>query len=150
MKFNKLGNCFISFGFSFQRHSAKLAFAYRDTFATFNQMITESNVTVMVKDMDSAISFYEKIGLTLKQRWDNHYAMLIAEGITIGLHPAEATNNSSDSVSIGFMVEKIGDAKELLGANNITFKEDDGKSGHYLHFKDPDNTVLYFVEPKWR
>ena len=112
--------------------------------------ITESNVTIMVKDMDKAISFYQGIGLTLKQRWDNHYAMLVTEGITIGLHPAEGSDNSSGTVSIGFMIEKITEAKELLAANNIEYKEDNGKSGHYLHFKDMDGTVLYFVEPKWR
>ena len=29
--------------------------------------INESNITIMVKDMDKAVSFYESIGLTLKQ-----------------------------------------------------------------------------------
>ena len=48
--------------------------------------IQGTNVTIMVKDMDTAISFYESIGLTLKQRWDNHYAMVVTEGITIGIH----------------------------------------------------------------
>lgn len=112
-------------------------------------IITESNVTIMVSDMDESIRFYEKIGLALKQRWDNHYAMMTTTGVTIGLHPAETTSNSSGSVSIGFMVEKIDEAKSLLVENNIAFKEDKGKSGHYLHFKDLDNTVLYFVEPLW-
>jgi hypothetical protein len=27
--------------------------------------------------------------------------------------------------------------------------DDDGKSGIYCHFKDPDGTALYFVQPKW-
>lgn len=112
--------------------------------------ITESNVTIMVSDMDSAIQFYQTIGLTLKQRWENHYAMISAEGITIGLHPSEGGNNNSGTVSIGFMVDNIGDPKALLDANNIPYKEEDGKSGHYLNFTDPDNTHLYFVQPKWR
>jgi len=112
--------------------------------------ITESNVTIMVKNMDVAIRFYEQIGLTLKQRWDNHYAMVTTEGITIGLHPADGGETGSGSLSVGFIVDAIGDAKALLDANNIIYKEDDGKSGHYLHFRDPDNTVLYFVQPKWK
>jgi len=49
--------------------------------------IKDSNVTIMVKDMDASISFYESIGLVIKQRWANHYAQLTAPGITIGLHP---------------------------------------------------------------
>ena len=112
--------------------------------------VTESNVTIMVKDMNRAIQFYEQIGLTLKQRWDNHYAMITAEGITIGLHPSESSELSSGSVSIGFMIETIGDAKALLDASKIDYHEDDGKSGIYVHFKDPDGTILYFVQPKWR
>lgn len=111
--------------------------------------IKGSNVTVMVKDMDKAISFYESIGLTLKQRWDNNYAMLITEGITIGIHPANETELTSGSISIGFMIDNIEDAKTLLDKSNIVYKAEDGKSGNYVHFKDHDGTVLYFVEPKW-
>ena len=112
--------------------------------------ITESNVTIMVRDMDRAIGFYEQIGLTLKQRWENHYAMITTTGITIGLHPTEGDSAGSGSISIGFMIDVIDEAKTLLESNNISYRFDDGKSGKYLHFKDPDNTVLYFVEPKWR
>ena len=100
--------------------------------------------------MDAAIKFYESIGLTLKQRWDNHYAMITTEGITLGLHPHEGERTSSGSISIGFMIDNIEEAKALLTSLNIPFKDDNGKSGHYLHFTDPDNTVLYFVQPKWR
>ena len=112
--------------------------------------IKGTNVTIMVKDMDNAINFYESIGLSLKQRWDNHYAMVVTEGITIGIHPAKDAEVNSGSVSIGFMIDKIEEAKILLNKNHVAHKqEDDGKSGMYLHFKDPDGTVLYFVQPKW-
>ena len=98
--------------------------------------IKGTNVTIMVKDMDNAINFYESIGLSLKQRWDNHYAMVVTEGITIGIHPAKDAEVNSGSVSIGFMIDKIEEAKILLNKNHIAHKqEDDGKSGMYLHFK---------------
>jgi len=48
--------------------------------------------------MDAAIRFYEQIGLTLKQRWENHYAMVTTEGITIGLHPADGGETGSGSL----------------------------------------------------
>jgi len=124
-------------------------------FSTFTKTlimphITGSNVTIMVKDMDASVKFYGQIGLTLKQRWDNHYAMISAEGITLGLHPSRGGDNNSGTVSVGFMVDKIADAKAMLDANGVPYKEEnDGKSGLYLHFKDPDSTLLYFVEPKW-
>ncbi len=112
--------------------------------------ITGTNVTIMVKDMDTSISFYESIGLTLQNRWENHYAMIGATGITLGIHPAgDKTDLNSGSVSIGFMLDNWESGKELLHTNNISYKTDDGKSGTYLHFKDPDGTILYFVKPKW-
>jgi catechol 2,3-dioxygenase-like lactoylglutathione lyase family enzyme len=112
--------------------------------------ITDTNVTIMVKDMDAAIEFYQQIGLTLKQRWDDHYAMMITTGLTIGIHPAHGEQTSSGNVSIGFMIENFGEAKALLEKNNIPYKaEDDGKSGNYLHFTDKDGTLLYYVQPKW-
>lgn len=114
------------------------------------QTITGSNVTIMVKDMDKAISFYEQIGFILKQRWDNHYAMMSAEGITIGIHPTHSADTSSGTVSIGLMINDINEAKALLDTNGIAYKEEnDGKSGLYLHFRDPDNTVVYYVKPMW-
>jgi predicted enzyme related to lactoylglutathione lyase len=112
--------------------------------------IKSSNVTIMVKDMDKAIAFYQSIGLELKQRWDNHYAMVAAPDIVIGLHPGGDRQMSSGSLSIGFMIDDIDAALALLQKENIAFtKEDDGKSGIYAHFKDPDGTLLYFVKPKW-
>ncbi|MDQ6761618.1 MAG: VOC family protein [Bacteroidota bacterium] len=112
--------------------------------------ITGTNVTIMVKDMDASINLYESIGLTLQNRWDNHYAMVVASGITIGIHPAnENSNLTSGSLSIGFMAGKIQEAAALIDDDGIAYKKEDGKSGIYLHFKDPDGTALYFVEPKW-
>ena len=111
--------------------------------------ITGTNVTIMVKSMDKSISFYESIGLKLQQRWDDHYAMICTEGITIGIHPGGDKKSNSGTVSIGFMIRKLTDAQKLLTKNKIKFKTDLGKSGSYIHFKDPDGTILYFVEPKW-
>jgi catechol 2,3-dioxygenase-like lactoylglutathione lyase family enzyme len=111
--------------------------------------IKETNVTLMVKDMDSAIKFYESIGLTLKNRWEDHYAMMETAGLTIGLHPTSEKKTGSLTVSIGFMIEKLPEAQELLENNKIAFSSASGKSGKYLHFHDPDGTVLYFVEPGW-
>jgi len=112
--------------------------------------INSTNVTIMVKDMDKSIQFYESIGLTLKQRWDNNYAMVETTGLTIGIHPGGDDSSSSGSVSIGFMIDDINEAKALIEKNGINGKFEDGKSGTYLHFKDPDGSVLYFVQPKWK
>jgi len=111
--------------------------------------LTNSNVTIMAKDLDKSIAFYESIGLKLQQRWDNHYAMISGPGVTLGIHPSEEKPEGSGSVSIGFMIENVKEVEELLSKNKIKFKTEDGKSGTYTHFKDPDGTILYFVLPKW-
>jgi predicted enzyme related to lactoylglutathione lyase len=110
--------------------------------------ITDANITVMVTDMEVSVNFYQMLGLTLKQRWENHYAMLTAPGVVIGLHPSEAIP-SSKQVSIGLMVADINEAKKLLDEQEVNYVFDDGKSGAYLHFTDPDGTVLYYTQPKW-
>jgi hypothetical protein len=99
--------------------------------------------------MHASIDFYESIGLKLKQRWDHHYAMVETEGVTLGIHPGGDEHSGSGTVSIGFMIADINEAKALLENNSIDAKYEDGKSGTYLHFKDPDGTILYFVQPKW-
>ncbi len=113
--------------------------------------ITESNVTIMVKDMDKSVSFYESIGFTLKNRWGNHYAQITAPGIIIGLHPGkknEATD-SADNISIGFTTDNFDEAKSLLSSLLINAKSRDEEGGQFLHFNDLDGTALYFIKPKW-
>ena len=112
--------------------------------------IKSSNVTVMVRDMDRSVQFYQTIGLELKQRWENHYAQLTAADIVIGLHPTDVDIPSNSKVSIGFMIENIADAKTLLDHLKIPYKHEEGKSGNYTNFNDPDGTYLYFVQPKWK
>jgi len=112
--------------------------------------ITETNVTIMVQDMNKSISFYENLGFEIKNRWGDHYAMLTTTGLTLGIHPAKEPSTGSGNVSIGLMVDDANEAKVLLEKNNIRFEHHDDKSGIYLNFKDPDGTVVYYTQPKWR
>ena len=112
--------------------------------------INSTNVTIMVKDMDASIKFYESIGLTLKQRWGDNYAMVETAGLTIGIHPGADEHSNSGTVSIGFMIDDVNEAKALIEKNGISAKFEDDKSGTYLHFKDPDGSILYFVQPEWK
>jgi catechol 2,3-dioxygenase-like lactoylglutathione lyase family enzyme len=109
-------------------------------------VIKESDVTIMVQDMDKAIAFYQQIGLTLQNRWGNHYARISGTGITIGLHPGGTDKSSSGTVSIGFLIDDINEAKTLLDQHHIPYKAEEGKSGKFTHFKDLDGTILYFMQ----
>ena len=112
--------------------------------------IRESNVTIMVKSMDASVSFYESIGLTLKNRWGEHYAQLTAPGVIIGLHPAKEDNSKgSGNISIGFTVDNFEEAGTLLKKLSIKTHSWEDKAGDYLHFTDLDGTILYFMRSKY-
>ena len=113
--------------------------------------IKESNITINVKNLETSISFYESIGLTVKNRWGNHYAQLAAPGVVIGLHPTSDTNltGNSGNVSIGFTTDKFEETNSDLQKLSIktTIRQEEG--GQFIHFNDPDGTALYFIKPKW-
>jgi predicted lactoylglutathione lyase len=113
--------------------------------------IKESNITINVKDLDKSVSFYESIGFTIKNRWDNHYAQLMAPNVVIGLHPTSDENlaGTSGNVSIGFTTDDFESVKSLLHKLSIKNTERREEGGLFLHFTDPDGTSLYFIEPKW-
>ena len=113
--------------------------------------IKDSNITIMVEDMNASISFYQSIGLTVKQRWADYYAQLTAPGITIGLHPAGDSNyvNGSSNISIGFTTENFEATATALQQMHIDFTSRNEEGPQFLHFTDPNGTALYFIKPKW-
>src|SRR6476646_10029846 len=113
--------------------------------------IKQANVTINVKDMEAAISFYQSIGLAVKNRWGNYYAQLTAPGLVIGLHPTDDTNltGGSGNVSIGFTTDNFEETKSSLQKLAIEAMGREEEGGQFLHFNDPDGTALYFIEPKW-
>jgi catechol 2,3-dioxygenase-like lactoylglutathione lyase family enzyme len=113
--------------------------------------IKESCVNISVKDLDRSISFYESIGLVLKSRWGNFYAMVAAPGILIGLHPSADVSLpcNSGNMSIGFTAENLQETKSELQKLSIAISERHEEGGKFIHFTDPDGTALYFIEPNW-
>jgi catechol 2,3-dioxygenase-like lactoylglutathione lyase family enzyme len=93
-------------------------------------VIKDSNVTILVKDIDGSISFYRSIGFTLKNRWGNHYAQVTAPGITIGLHPSGGGSSpGSGNTSIGFIVDNFEETQSPLNGlsiNNQSRQEEGG------------------------
>ena len=118
-----------------------------------DQMYSESQVTVMVPDMDAAVKFYaETLGLRLKARYGNEFAVVEAPGLTIGLHP-QSTDAKSPAVSIGLGVESIESAMEQLKVRGVTFPGTivDDPPVRIAHFSGPGGMPLYLVEQsQWR
>jgi catechol 2,3-dioxygenase-like lactoylglutathione lyase family enzyme len=122
-------------------------------------MITGGNATVYVSDMDRAVSFYvDTLGLTLDQRYGNHWAQLLAgQQLTIGLHPASANApapGSSGSISIGLTIdEPIDEVVSRLSSQGVQFRgpvQRDEKAGIALaFFGDPDGNSLYLCQLAW-
>jgi catechol 2,3-dioxygenase-like lactoylglutathione lyase family enzyme len=110
--------------------------------------VKETNVTIMVNDMDASVNFYEQLGLTVKNRWDNHYAQLAGEGIIVGLHPSHGETKGSGNVSIGFIVDKLDEVQTHLDSKRITYKlSSEDKSGLFAYVQDPDGTEIFFMQP---
>jgi predicted enzyme related to lactoylglutathione lyase len=86
-----------------------------------------------------------------KNRWNSHYAQLTASGIMIGLHPTNESNiqRNSGNLSIGFTTEDFENTKIQLTKIGVSITERTEEGGDFHHFKDPDGTFLYFIQPKW-
>ena len=103
-----------------------------------------------------SVRFYtEQLGLKLLQRYQNHFATIDAgHGLTIGLHPATATNpvGEKSGISIGlYLTGTLRDAVKTLESRGVTFRGsvmNEGKAGNFAHFADPDGNPLYIAEMK--
>jgi catechol 2,3-dioxygenase-like lactoylglutathione lyase family enzyme len=116
-------------------------------------MYTSANVTLMVSDLNRAVSFYtDLLGLRLKVRYGDDWAEVEAPGVTIGLHPTGEQGPSAIQavgVSIGLGVNGIEQAVANLEAKGIHFGPPgivDTGVERLANFSDPDQTPLYLYE----
>jgi predicted enzyme related to lactoylglutathione lyase len=110
-----------------------------------------SLMTIMVADMDRAVSFYtDALGLSLRFRAGNDWAEVNSPGVRLGLHPARSGSPpaANPSVSLGFEVTDIDAAMADLKSRNVAFAGPiiDGGQERIAHFSDPDGTALYLFQ----
>jgi catechol 2,3-dioxygenase-like lactoylglutathione lyase family enzyme len=108
-----------------------------------------SFVTIIVSDMQRSIDFYTKrLGLTLKTRYGDEFAVVEAPGVTIGLHPSTGGGAKPGSLSIGLGVDDVEKSQRELEARGIDFRgeivSDPPMRFAFLH--DPDGVELYLAE----
>jgi catechol 2,3-dioxygenase-like lactoylglutathione lyase family enzyme len=120
-------------------------------------MFSSGNVTVQVSNMDRAVHFYtEVLGLRLAYRFGDHWAAVeLGKGLTIGLHPGspERASGGRPSMSIGLELSgvSIQDAVRELEGKGVKFEGtvNEGKSGSFIGFTDPDGNSLYLAQLNW-
>ena len=119
-------------------------------------MFSSGNVTVYVSNMDRAVDFYSgTLGLKLAYRFGDHWASVeVGKGLTIGLHPASAgmPAGRKGSMTIGLELSgSIHDAISTLEAKGVRFEGpvNEGKSGSFVSFRDPDGNQLYLAQLNW-
>jgi catechol 2,3-dioxygenase-like lactoylglutathione lyase family enzyme len=120
-----------------------------------NTMFSDSQITVMVPDMDEAVRFYtEKLHLRLKARYGNEFAMVEAPGLTIGLHPRpKDASAASHPASIGLGVVSLESTLAELKARGVDFPSAivEDPPIRIVHFTDPGGMPMYLVEQSgWR
>ncbi|MDO3675610.1 VOC family protein [Paenibacillus ehimensis] len=114
-------------------------------------MFKSGNVTIMVADFKKAVQFYvETLGLQLQHQVEGHFAQVEAPGLTIGLlHPTGeqgVQSGKSESISIGFEVQELESAIEVLKSRGVEFQHIMENNGTRLaHFNDPDGNLLYLI-----
>jgi catechol 2,3-dioxygenase-like lactoylglutathione lyase family enzyme len=112
----------------------------------FNQ----SMVTIIVRDMDRSLDFYTgHLGLQLRSRYGNEFAIVDAPGVTIALHPESGGRRSTaGDLSIGLGVDSVDAGMKALAKRGIEFVEDVVVDSpmRFAFFKDPDGVELYLAE----
>src|SRR5579864_5429941 len=99
-----------------------------------------SLLTIIVSDMQRSIDFYtERLGLALKARYGDEFAIVEAPGLSISLHPAKGTKQKPGSVSIGLGVDDVEAGREQLQGRGVAFQGD--------VIVDPPMRLAYLTDP---
>ncbi|MFZ0575106.1 MAG: VOC family protein [Candidatus Cybelea sp.] len=110
----------------------------------------ESMVTIIVADMERSIDFYTKrLGLPLRTRYGNEFAIVDAPGVVIALHPAPNGKPAREgSLSIGLGVDSVESSMNRLAQRGIAFAGDIVMDPpmRFAFFKDPDGVEFYLAE----
>jgi catechol 2,3-dioxygenase-like lactoylglutathione lyase family enzyme len=118
--------------------------------ASSETQFNESMVTIIVADMERSIDFYTKqLGLPLKTRYGNEFAIVEAPGVAIALHPTPENGRAKEGIlSIGLGVDSVESSIDQLTRRGITFAAGivADPPMRFAFFKDPDGVELYLAE----
>ena len=119
-------------------------------------MLKKGHITIIASDFKKSLNFYTKtLGFKLVQNFDDKYASIEAQGLSIGIHPKEENHlqpkpGNTEGIQIGFAVDNIKEATKELKSKGVKFTKDifDDGWGFLAIFSDPDSNTLYIGEQK--
>ena len=115
-------------------------------------MFSSGNATIFVSDMDRSVHFYTKVlGLTLAQRFGNHWASVEVGKLAIGLHPASSQNPAGQAGSTLVGLQLTGDIEDAIATlkqQGVQFRGavTQDNAGKTAYFADPDGNLLYMIQ----
>jgi catechol 2,3-dioxygenase-like lactoylglutathione lyase family enzyme len=113
-------------------------------------MLKVSFTTILVNDMEKALTFYEALGFEVIKR--DHYpdfVLLQSENFPIALHQVENVSASESRVILGIAVENLSAKIEELSAKGLGFIHDTPQKffgGHYVGLCDPAGNMLEIIQ----
>ena len=119
-----------------------------ESIASKQTQFNHAFVTIHVASVQRSIDFYtSKLGLKLKTRYGDEFAVVEAPGVMIGLHPA-TDSAPAGALSIGFGVDNVEEGRTQLQGRGVTT---DGNivvdpPMRFVFLKDPDGVQLYLAE----
>jgi len=115
-------------------------------------MFRESNVTVLVSDMQRALAFYRDVlGLAFVRGFGDHWQEVEAPGVRIGLHPGgkRPLADHGRHMQIGLRVDDLDAEMQRLATHGVKLTRVEDKGSRIASFTDPDGNPLYLIELAW-
>jgi lactoylglutathione lyase len=118
-----------------------------ETESATKMQFNDTFVTIYVASIQQSIDFYTgKLGLRLKGRYGDEFAVVEGHGLKIGLHPSN-DRHAAGSVEIGFGVDSVDQASVGLRNRGISVGEAlMDPPMRFAYLKDPDGVPLYLAE----
>ena len=119
-----------------------------ESIASKQTQFNHAFVTLHVSDMKRSLDFYtQRLGLKVKARYGEEFAVVEAPGLTIGLHPATKSSGPGN-ISLGFAVDDVEAGRDQLQGRGVDSQGDvvSDPPMRFVFFKDPDGIQLYLAE----
>ena len=104
-------------------------------------------INVMISNMDQGISFYrDTLGLTVINRYGDHYAELQTPDMWIALHLNTEKVTVGNNMSIGFGVSDFDTVVKELQMKGVAINVEKDGWIRLAHFTDMDQNQLFLAE----